>query len=147
MLQYSFLEEPISKIIDELELLTKEHHVEVGSHLPMKIDWAAYVFLQEQGILFALTVRKDGKIVGYCTYVINEHLRYRVLMAVADVYFVHPSERGITGLKMLKKAEELLRKRNVKAIVNHCKVKNDFGKIFERMGYKPLEKTFIKYFE
>lgn len=143
----TYTEEVLDDVITEIVPLTFDHYEEVGSKkIRMNVDWGRYCDLQREKLLFVMIVRDQGKLIGYMSYLIQSHLRYGILMAVADVFFLDASYRNSPiGLKMFKQAEKMLKAKGAKAIVNHCKVSNDFGKIFLRMGYQPLERNFIKY--
>jgi len=132
----------------ELEPLLLDHWAEIAqySDIPMNVDWQRYYTMQRQGILQVYTARDEGKLVGYCVYMVVPHLHYSdTLYAIQDVLFLHPDYRGRTaGYRMIKFADKDLEGRGVGVIMQHVKVKHDFGPLLTRMGYEHAENIYSK---
>ena len=132
----------------ELNELLERHKNEVGfdKSQPLNIDTITYKALEEQGFMFVVTARKDGNLIGYAAYFIHHHLHYKHLkMAESDVFFIVPEERkGRVGIELFRKTEQLLKDYGIDYMVNTCKTDHDLSRLFEHLGYKPLERSFIK---
>jgi hypothetical protein len=147
-----FAVEKFSDVMEELKDLVHEHWLEVTSHpeeRPLDVAWDQYLRLEEQGMLFVLTARSEGRLVGYIVHLIYRPLHYKYsIMASDDAHFLKKEFRkGTTGLKMIKAAEEALRKLGVNSITYHSKTRADINKrpVFERLGYKAHEQLFVKH--
>ncbi|OYV73027.1 MAG: hypothetical protein B7Z74_04575, partial [Deltaproteobacteria bacterium 21-66-5] len=99
------------------------------------IDREAYERLQAAGALLFITARDDGKLVGYQGTLISYHLHSRhTLCALSDVYYLDPAYRnGRTGIRMLQRTEDELRRLGVKRYLIATETRNDKSAILERM--------------
>jgi N-acetylglutamate synthase-like GNAT family acetyltransferase len=118
------------------------NHAEV----PLDIDEAKYKELDENGSLHIVTVRRDGLLIGYHVAIITTHLHYAsTLHGITDVYWIAPECRhGITAMRMFQSVERELKKRGVKKLFTATKLHIDQGTLFERLGYKPVERLYAK---
>ena len=84
--------------------------------------------------------------VGYAAYVISPSLHYSdQIIADADVFWLDPDYRkGMAGMRLFKQAEKVLKSYGVTVVLNKVKIHFDVGKVFERMGYKPIERVYSK---
>lgn len=105
-----------------------------------------YEKLHEAGMLHCTTARDDGALVGYAVYIVAPAMHYRNrLCADSDVFFLLPEYRkGRAGITLLQTAEEALKKRGVNIIMQKFKAQHDCGKLFERMGYGLIGKTYMR---
>lgn len=127
--------------------LWPEHYDEIAvqkDRMPMRPDVAAYQALEAAGRLQIVTVRDDGRMVGYILSVIRPHLHYAdVLTGYEDAYFLSKSHRkGFTGVKLIKEAIRHMKAVGVQKCFFMTKVALDMGPIFERLGF---DKTDIVY--
>lgn len=97
-------------------------------------------------MLSVATARLDGELVGYQVYIITPHLHYKSsITAMSDILYLAPEHRlGRLGLKLMQHAESELKARNVQRVIQNVKLSNDWGRILERMGYKPFERIYAK---
>ena len=144
-----FQVERIADIHEEAGPLLLEHWEEIAvdkDSVPLDPDWPTYFNLDSAGAVHCVTARDGGKLIGYAVYFVIPSLHYRgLLVADSDIFWLSPEHRkGLTGVRLLKFAEETLVLRGVNRIVNKVKIKHDVGAIFERMGYEPFERLYMK---
>ena len=141
-------QEKWANVIGEMRPLFKEHFAELGvnkHHLEPIADESRYEQLEQFGILFVLAVRAEGKLVGYFTGFTMPHLHYLGAgpWTMTDMYWVKPEYRNGTGLKMFRAFKQIARERGCKFAVTSCKVHQDHSVLFEALGAKWTDKTFI----
>jgi L-amino acid N-acyltransferase YncA len=114
--------------------------------VPLDIDEAAYAQHDEAGALHIVTARRDGLLVGYHVSIVSPHLHYRsTLHALTDVYWIAPECRhGVTAMRLFQAAERTLKERGVRKIFTATKLHLDQGPLFERLGFKPVERVYAK---
>lgn len=116
--------------------------------IDLQPDWEKYEILNNANKLHITTARETGtgKLVGYVVYILDNCLHYKqVNMADGDIFWLDPEYRkGLTGVKLLKSAEKYLVGLGVNKIFNKVKLHKDVGKIFERLGYTPIERVYAK---
>ena len=144
-----FSEETLSQCLDEARPLLVDHWENIALNkdtIPLNPLWNIYEKLEETGNLKIITARQDEKLVGYAAYVISPSLHYSSqIIADADVFWLDPNYRkGMAGMRLFKHAEKVLRSYGVTRILNKVKIHFDVGKVFERMGYDPIERVYSK---
>ncbi len=150
----TYQKEPITLMFrTEVMGLLALHYQEVGLHqdrAPLDPDWDAYVDLERRGKCHVLTARNDGTLIGYACYFLMRNMHYKgLLCAAADVFYIHPEHRkGAVGFTLFVKAEQMLRELGVGRIDQRIKLHNGLDeaprKIFDRLGYDPIELNFSK---
>jgi GNAT superfamily N-acetyltransferase len=144
-----FSEETLSQCLDEARPLLVDHWENIALNkdtIPLNPLWNIYEKLEETGNLKIITARQDEKLVGYAAYVISPSLHYSSeIIADADVFWLDPNHRkGMAGMRLFKHAEKVLKSYGVTRILNKVKIHFDVGKVFERMGYNPIERVYSK---
>lgn len=137
---------------EEMEVLLPLHYEELcvtkDPRFPVNPDKDAYQRMADQGRLRAVTVREADTrlLVGYIFFIITPQLHYKdCLLALEDVYFIHPEYRqGRVGIRLFKYAEEVLKRIGVQRIFLHTKVHMDVGRLFEYLDYKFTDKVYVK---
>ena len=142
----TFQTERLADCRHEMEPLFPLHYAETGE-LEGGIDmaWEQYFAMEQAGILFLLTARRNGELVGYFLGIVlpNLHNRKR-LAAVSDMYFLHPKHRGHAGIRIFREVEQAWRTMGVELATITCKVSRNYETLFERLGWRLEEKVFIK---
>lgn len=146
---YTYQVESFEECKDEFEPFVMIHWGELGltkEDVPIDFDWERFFEQERKGKLHTVTVRKDGKLVGYHIAFLGSHPHYKsTLHAMTDLYYLLPELRqGRTGLKLFKFAEEKLKELGVVKIYTGCKVILDHTRLFEYLGYEFSDKQFIK---
>lgn len=147
----TFQEEKFSDCIDEGLPLLKNHYKEVAlnqDEIPLDIDFDGYLMLESLGKLFVLTVRDEGKLIGYHSVILSHSLHYRsTLFGDTDIFYVSPDHRGgRLGLRLFKESEARLKPKGVKQVLVQHKlhVHPYIGKILEYLGYREIEHVYAK---
>ena len=109
--------------------------------VPLDVDFAGYRALDEAGLVTYVTLRDEGRLVGYFVGFVKPSLHYRsTLMAVMDIYYVHPSVRGrMGGVRLFRAVERELRRRGVKRLIVGEKLHKPSGRLFKALGFTPIE--------
>jgi GNAT superfamily N-acetyltransferase len=147
MIEYK--EETYEQVIDEIKPLLENHYEEIALDkdvIKLNPDYDMYKKLCNSKSMRIITARDDGKLVGYLIALIKYHLHYKdSLTAIDDIFYVDKSYRkGLTGVKLFIKTEEILKKYGVQRVVLNTKLHHDVGAIFDRLGYKETERVFTK---
>jgi N-acetylglutamate synthase-like GNAT family acetyltransferase len=128
--------------------LIHAHWQELGMDLDLEIapDFEKMKVLEDNGLFKVITVREDGRMVGYLLAIISPHLHYRTSpkMLIVDAYFVSKESRSGTGVKLIRYMEHLAKDKGCIKVYLSCKLHLDHSKLFVAMGYTPSDVAFIK---
>lgn len=127
--------------------LGEKHWSEIAHYKDIQLspNVEAYNRLEAAGVLRCFTARDCGKLIGYVAFFVQRHMHYDVLCAAQDVLFVDPEHRkGMAGFRLIRYAEERLRKEGVAVVTQHVKKSNNVGKLLERMGYEEMDAVYTK---
>ena len=144
-----FATESLYDVMDEVAPLICRHweHIALDKDtIPLKPDWDVYKNLQDLGKLNITTAREAGELVGYAVYIVAQSLHYsEEVFADADIFWLSPEHRkGTAGMRLFKHAEASLKDSGVTKVFNKVKLHFDVGRVFERMGYQPIERVYAK---
>lgn len=133
----------------EMVPLLVRHWKEVALNhaaVPLDIDEAKYRELDEKGALHIVTARREGRLIGYHVAIVATHLHYAsTLHGITDVYWIDPELRhGITAVRMFSRVEKELKGLGVRKLFTATKLHLDQGRLFESLGYKPVERLYAK---
>ena len=133
----------------EMLPLLVRHWKEVAlnhADVPLDIDEARYKSLDESGSLHIVTARRDGILIGYHVAIVSTHLHYAsTLHGITDVYWIAPESRhGVTAMRLFQTVERELRALGVRKLFTATKLHLDQGALFDRLGYKPVERLYAK---
>lgn len=142
----NFSRESITNIWHELKDLLHLNSMETGlKDERFDPSLERYSSIEQTGIHRMYTIRDDGKIVGYCSMFVSNHIHYPDgIWAHQDVLFVHPNYRGITAVRFMRFVDHQLKLEGVTKILRQVTTKKDFSRTLERMGYEPLEVLFAR---
>lgn len=147
----SYQVEPWSSFKLEAAGLFVRHWNEVAlnhTEVPLDIDEDKYDELADDGKLHIVTVRRNGRLVGYHLTIVAAHLHYKsTLHGFTDVYWIAPECRhGIVGLRMFQHVDNCLKAFGVRkrftAVKLHMHL--DQGRLLEYLGYQPVERLYSK---
>lgn len=141
-----FTTELFKNNILELDRLSKLHYKEVApySDIELKVNWENYLKLEQAGVLKTYGIRKDKKLIGYAIFFVSPSLEYSdSLQATMNNIFIHPDHRG-QGLDFISFCDEQLKNIGVQVVYHHVKVKKDYGKMLERLGYEKMNIDYSK---
>jgi len=114
--------------------------------IKMDLDAERYQLMEDAGILFILTARLDGKIIGYLVAFPMSHPHYKSagMMALTDMYYVLPEYRKGVGAKLFLEFERRMRDRGAVQIMTGCKRHQDHTALLEALGWTNSDLTFLK---
>ena len=141
--------ESIEKILDELKPLLEKHWEEVAWYkedIKLNPDYDRYLQLDLMGLIHAVTVRDDGKLVGYNINFINNHPHYKDhTYAVNDIIFLSPEYRkpGLASTLILI-TEKLLKEIGVSVVTIHMKTDHTFEGLMDHTGFERQEYIYSK---
>lgn len=146
----SYQVEPWSAVWPELEPMWDAHWEEVAGNkaeIKLAVDMDAYAFMESRGMLHVVTVRADGKAVGYHLSFVRPHFHYKYsLTAYTDVYYLDKAYRaGSIGIKLFREVEKTLKARGVERMFTATKISHDKSRIFEHLGWHEVERQWSKY--
>jgi len=127
------------------------HYDEVGQNkekMKLNPNIEKYSQIDAAGKFHIVTVRKDGKLVGYHAGVVDTLLHYKdVLVNSSDLYWLDPACRGSAGigLRLFKEVERSSKARGVKVLYDATKLYLDHDKFFQHLGYTPIERRYSKW--
>jgi hypothetical protein len=91
---WTLAQERLSEIRHEAMPLLLRHWGEIALNqatTPLDPDWEAYRRLEDAGVLHVTTLRVDGELIGYVSFLVAPNLHYRtVVVATDDVFFLLP---------------------------------------------------------
>lgn len=121
--------------------LWKEHYEEIAvqkDKMKLSPDVETYKIIESKGQLLIVTMRDEGKMIGYSLIIVRSHLHYsQVLCAFEDAYFMSATYRkGRAGIGLIKETLNIVKKMGVQKAFFFTKEFKDLGKIFEYLGGK-----------
>lgn len=147
--------EQFEDILDEVIPLWSRHwEVSAVDQEAVLLDpnIAAYRQMASAGILHIVTVRKDGRLIGYYfSVVMKRGLHYGVKEAHCDIYYVDTRDTPMAVLALyrglFRHMEIEMRKLGVTRLITMTKQHADLSPLWESLGYSPHEYTFYKRLE
>lgn len=149
----SFQVEAWSNALPAMRTLFPLHWEELAldqESVPLSPDYRRYAALEREGALSVVTVRENGSLCGYAVMVVTPGLHYRTcLEARMDMFWIMPEVRGhaMPGVRLFRAVERELRRRGVQRVYVGSKLHKDVGRLFERLGYRPIETWYSKMLE
>lgn len=150
----TFRREPLTeRLFDEVLPLLFAHWKEVAHYQDIELapDVAKYLAFEQAGIVRMFTARQqveapfDGKLVGYCCYIVQPTLHYRQSkQAHQDVIYLDPECRGGNGARFIAWCDQQLADEGVQAVYHHVKKAHNFGRLLERQGYELVDLIYAK---
>lgn len=143
------VEQPMA-LKTEIEPLLHEHWREVEvfqENVPLDPHWDLYQKLQDANMLFMVTARDNGTLIGYFVYFILPNLHHRsIIVAEGDIFYVNKAYRNSTiALRLLNLAEKGLKNLGATVITNKVKsTVKDAGGLFKYFGFKKIEDVYVK---
>lgn len=149
MTPLTFAVEPFADMIREAKPMLERHWEELAldkEHIQLAPDWQRYAQLEAKGALSVVTVRENGKLVGYAWFVVERGLHYSsTLEAYMDIYWLMPEVRGrYGGVRLFHAVEAELKRRGVKRVHVGSKLHQDSSRLFRALNYQPTEVWFSK---
>ena len=148
----TYQQEFLESVRDDAQPLLEAHWQEIALNkdiVPLDPDWDAYEQLEEDGKLFIFTARDDGQLAGYFVVIVAPHIHYKsTLFGNNDLIYLAPEYRlGFTAAKLLRFAEQCLRKDGVAVLMINTKDHKPFDALLTRGGYNLVERVYGKRLE
>jgi len=143
----SYQKETVSSFFKDAYPLFDEHHKEVSERQDLidhNLNVDQYQIMEDRNMLEILTIRDDGKLIGYQSWILFKALHYKTVLTVSsDLLYILPEYRkGLFGYKFLKWSLSVIKKRKPQRVLIGIKPKNDFSKILKRLGANHFETTY-----
>lgn len=112
-----------------------------------EMDWHKYGLLDAHNMLLAYTLRDGHELVGYVIFVKDySHHHHGYKVAKLDLFFVNPEYRkGRNAIDLLRYAQDDMDEMGVDMTIVSCFMESRVEVLYKRMGYKPLERTFVRF--
>lgn len=152
---YSFALENFRESLPDLMPLYRQHYAEMQARLASDgIDIpdfnprvSEYQKAADAGYLLNYVVRIDGQPVGYSNVYLTNDMHNSEFMATEDTIFIVKEHRNGVGRKLVRAILEDLKRRGVKRVMVSPVTDLRVGKIWERMGFKPVAQQMTYVFE
>jgi len=142
--------ETVPQCIEDVKTLVTEAWDEVEVYKDkMKLDpnYDLYLELEKLGVVHVVTVRDEGKLIGYYISLLMPNPHYQThTFAINDLLFIHPDYRGgTTTYRMFKYAFKKLKEKGVSVITLNMKVKFPFKRLCKALGMEHHENVYTIY--
>jgi GNAT superfamily N-acetyltransferase len=134
----------------ECDALVREYYAStIASQGMTKLDfaWPTYLLLEQERRTLLMVAIDGADLVGFVLYHIFPHLHHKDewLFGQSDMIGVRPSHRGKgIGRELVKRAELELRGRGCTHMVHQHRLIYPDKPLFERLGFKPVEVSYMK---
>lgn len=143
------MEVGLDDLLPFMQDMVKDIYQEVAfnpKHTPLDPDYASYRDLQDKGLFLLYRMDVDEELAGYAGFFFIPNLKSKgQFNAVND--FIHVKKqyrkREFTG-EFFRFLNDDLTEAGADQILFNSKVFNDFGKSLEPLGYKWVEKVYLK---
>jgi GNAT superfamily N-acetyltransferase len=115
--------------------------------VPLDPQYDLYLAREDRGEVIYVTLREDGKLIGYFVGFVAPGLHYKTcLTCTMDLFYVHPDHRnGLGGLRLFRAVEKELRRRGVQRWFVGSKIHKDISRLFEALKFDPVETYYSKW--
>ena len=142
--------EDFKTFLPEVRSLLALHYEELALNkdkVPLCPNFDLYLERDRRGEVMVVTLREDGRLVGYFVGFIAPGLHYQTCLTLTmDIFWTHHDIRGgFAGLKMFRLVEKEAIRRGVSRIFYGSKLHKDAGVLFERLGFAPVETYYSKW--
>lgn len=143
--------EPFAPFLDEVKPLLPLHWDELAlnkEHVPLSPQYDEYLARDAKGMILCVTLRDAGELVGYFIGFVAPGLHYSTCLTLhLDIFWVRPDKRdGSAGLKLFRVVEAEAKRRGVQRMFVGSKVHKDASRLFQALGYTPVETVYSKFF-
>ena len=145
----TYQQEFLATCRQDAQPLLEKHWEEIALNqdmIKLNPDWDAYEQLEVDGALQIFTARDGDKLAGYFAVLVRKHLHYvDHVFAFSDVLFLDKEYRlGLTGPKLMRFAENCMKKDGVSVMIVNTKTHRPFDVILKWLGFKHIENIYSK---
>jgi L-amino acid N-acyltransferase YncA len=142
--------EPYKDFIGDAKKLYPLHWEELALNkdkVPLDPMYELYDYLAEQDALLVVTLRQEGKLVGYFIGILRPHLHYRTCLTLTmDIFWTHPDIRGgMEGVRLFREVEREAKHRGAHRLYYGSKLHKDCSRLFEYLKMAPVETYYSKW--
>ena len=139
-----------SDCLPELQACFPSHWEELALNkdkVPLKPRWDVYEAMEQADTLFLVTLRDEGRLVGYFIGFVALELHYETCLTLTmDIFWTHPDVRGgFAGVRLFREVERAAKERGVQRLYFGSKLHKDSSRLFEFLKMKPIETYFSKW--
>ncbi len=144
--------ENYSQLSKDWESIIPVHYEELAldrDKVPLMVDHDKYFSLEENNALFIVTIRDNGKLIGYYVGFISSEMHYAsTFSCMTDIFYVLPEYRKQGAGKILfshveKELKEIGIDRWFVSIKNHSKAGAEA--MMNKLEFTPIETTYSKW--
>lgn len=134
-----------------MQELFAEHWEELAldkDKVPLQPNYGHYFQREKAGEFLLVTLRKNGKLVGYFAGFVAPGLHYQSCLTLTmDIFWIKPADRNKAAgaLKLFREVEREARRRGVQRIFLGSKLHKDAGRLFTALHYTPVETYYSKW--
>lgn len=144
--------ESFERAIPEIRQIIDQHWQELALNkttVPLSPQWNEYVRREREGILFLVTVRKDGEIAAYYIAQVAPGFHYSLtLTGTMDIVYVVPKyrDRGL-AVPLFRAVEREMKRRCVQVWFSGYKAHNPLGmdRLLGAFGFEPADIYCVKW--
>lgn len=140
--------ESVGAVFEELRGLHRAHwnETEEARHgLPFAPDYGRWVQLELSGRYLLATVRRDGRMVGYCAVYLDKSTHTQEPVCTEQGLFLLPeARRGRNGIRLFRYMERIVIGLGVREITVMARDRNKVWKMWSRLGYRPVGLGMVK---
>jgi GNAT superfamily N-acetyltransferase len=143
---YLFHVESLTESLDGIKPILAKNHEETGVYdLPFNPDYDRYLALDAAGLIRYFTARdRAGELAGFAIFFLDTEIYQKdVRSATQSINYVCAGHRGV-GFAFMRFCDDILKKQGVNSVWRQASAKYDISKVYERMGYSLIEKTYRK---
>lgn len=135
--------EPWGEVENEVQALLREHLLELNG-TEMKLDLGLCRAMDAAGVLIVSVGRIDGELVGYCMWTLGPSLEHagEIYAEQKPWYVARPHRNSSLAIRLLKFSLDDLRSRGIRKCFPHHWGNETLGKLFSRLGARPVEWVF-----
>lgn len=133
--------------LEEVKPILPIHYRELAldqEYVPLDPQYETYLERDRRGEVMAVTVREDGKLIGYFVGFVAPGLHYKTCLTMTmDILYVLPERRGNgAGDLLFDEVEKECIRRGVQRMFVGTKLHKDISWLFKKRNYKPVEEYF-----
>lgn len=142
---YEFSEASFTDTLESIKPIYAQNHAETGIYdMPFNPDYERYIFLEREGNLRFFLAKFQNEIVGFAVFFIDSEIMQKELIsATQSATYVAKQHRGL-GYPFMKFCDDILKKQGINSVWRQASAKHDIGKVYERMGYTLIEKSYLR---
>lgn len=142
--------EPFRPFVLEVQDLLPLHWEELALNkdkVPLDPQYDQYLARDAAGQVLVVTLRDEGRLVGYFIGFIAPGLHYQTCLTLTmDIFWTHPDIRGgFAGVRIFRAVEKEAKRRGVHRMFYGSKLHKDASRLFDFLKMEPVETYYSKW--